>query len=70
MAPLLCGGITVYTPLKRFNVGPGTTLCVLGMGGLGHLAIQFASAMGARVIVASAQKPSALTPRVWVRGGT
>ena len=53
MAPLLCGGITVYTPLKRFNVGPGTTLCVLGMGGLGHLAIQFASAMGARVIVAS-----------------
>ena len=53
MAPLLCGGITVYTPLKRFNVGSGTTLCVLGMGGLGHLAIQFASAMGARVIVAS-----------------
>ncbi len=53
MAPLLCGGITVYTPLKRFNVGPGTTLCVLGMGGLGHLAIQFAKAMGARVIVAS-----------------
>ena len=53
MAPLLCGGITVYTPLKRFNVGPGTTLCVLGVGGLGHLAIQFASAMGARVLVAS-----------------
>ncbi len=53
MAPLLCGGITVYTPLKRFNVGPGTTLCVLGVGGLGHLAIQFASAMGARVIAAS-----------------
>jgi len=56
MAPLLCGGITVYTPLKRFGVGPGTTLCVLGMGGLGHLAIQFASAMGARVIVASRSK--------------
>ena len=53
MAPLLCGGITVYTPLKRFGVGPGTTLCVLGVGGLGHLAIQFVSAMGARVIVAS-----------------
>lgn len=53
MAPLLCGGITVYTPLKRFNVGPGTTLCVLGVGGLGHLAIQFASAMGAKVLVAS-----------------
>ena len=53
MAPLLCGGITVYTPLKRFKVGPGTTLCVLGMGGLGHLAIQFANAMGARVLVAS-----------------
>ena len=53
MAPLLCGGITVYTPLKRSKVGPGTTLCVLGMGGLGHLAIQFVSAMGARVILAS-----------------
>ena len=53
MAPLLSGGITVYTPLKRFNVGPGATLCVLGVGGLGHLAIQFASAMGARVIAAS-----------------
>jgi uncharacterized zinc-type alcohol dehydrogenase-like protein len=53
MAPLLCGGITVYTPLKRFAVGPKTTLCVLGMGGLGHLAIQFASAMGARVIAVS-----------------
>ena len=53
MAPLLCGGITVYTPLKRFGVGPGTTLCVLGVGGLGHLAIQFASAMGAKVLVAS-----------------
>ena len=50
MAPLLCGGITVYTPLKRFKVGPDTTLCVLGMGGLGHLAIQFANAMGARVL--------------------
>lgn len=53
MAPLLCGGITVYTPLKRFNEGPGTTLFVLGVGGLGHLAIQFASAMGASVIAAS-----------------
>ena len=53
MAPLLCGGITVYTPLKRFGVGPGTTLCVLGVGGLGHLAIQFASALGAKVLVAS-----------------
>ncbi len=37
MAPLLCGRITVYTPLKRFNVGPGTTLCVFGMGGLATL---------------------------------
>jgi uncharacterized zinc-type alcohol dehydrogenase-like protein len=53
MAPLLCGGITVYTPLKRFGVGPGTTLCVLGVGGLGHLAIQFANALGAKVLVAS-----------------
>ena len=53
MAPLLCGGITVYNPLKRFEVGPGTVVCVLGMGGLGHLAVQFARAMGATVLVAS-----------------
>ncbi len=53
MAPLLCGGVTVYTSLKRFGVGPDSTICALGMGGLGHLAIHFAAAMGARVLIVS-----------------
>jgi uncharacterized zinc-type alcohol dehydrogenase-like protein len=50
-APLLCGGITVYTPLKRFDIGPGKKVGVLGLGGLGHLAVKFAAAMGAHVVM-------------------
>ncbi len=46
-APLLCGGITVYTPLKRFGAAPGMKVGVAGLGGLGHLAIKMAKAMGA-----------------------
>ena len=52
MAPLLRGGVTVYTPLKGFGVGPDSSVCVLGMGGLSHLAIQFAAATRARVLIA------------------
>jgi uncharacterized zinc-type alcohol dehydrogenase-like protein len=50
-APLLCGGITVYTPLKRFGAGPGKKVGVLGLGGLGHLAIKIAKAMGAHTVM-------------------
>lgn len=50
-APLLCGGITVYTPLKRYAVGPGMKVGVLGLGGLGHLAVKFAAAMGAHTVM-------------------
>ncbi len=50
-APLLCGGITVYTPLKRGGAGPGKKVGVLGLGGLGHLAVKFASAMGAHTVM-------------------
>ena len=50
-APLLCGGITVYTPLKRFGVGPGKKVGVLGLGGLGHLAIKMSKAMGAHTVM-------------------
>lgn len=49
-APLLCAGITVYSPLRHWNVGPGMTVGVAGIGGLGHLAVKFAAAMGARVV--------------------
>jgi uncharacterized zinc-type alcohol dehydrogenase-like protein len=50
-APLLCAGITVYSPLKHWQAGPGMKVGILGMGGLGHLAIKLAKAMGAHVIV-------------------
>jgi len=52
-SPLLCAGITTYSPLKRWNAGPGKRVAILGMGGLGHVAIQFARAMGAEVTVLS-----------------
>ena len=48
-APLLCAGITVYTPLRTYIKYPGAKVGVLGIGGLGHLAIKFAEAMGAEV---------------------
>jgi uncharacterized zinc-type alcohol dehydrogenase-like protein len=52
-SPLLCAGITTYSPLKHWNVGPGKKVAIVGMGGLGHLAVQFAHAMGAEVTVLS-----------------
>lgn len=50
-APLLCAGITVYSPLKHWGAGPGKTVGILGIGGLGHIAIRIAAAMGATVVV-------------------
>ncbi|MEU5770062.1 NAD(P)-dependent alcohol dehydrogenase [Streptomyces asoensis] len=52
-APLLCAGITVYAPLKRFGAGPGKRVAVVGLGGLGHLGVKMAKAMGADVTVLS-----------------
>lgn len=52
-SPLLCAGITTYSPLKHWNAGPGKKIAVMGMGGLGHLAVQFAHKMGAEVTVLS-----------------
>ncbi len=52
-APLLCAGITTYAPLKRYGAGPGTKVGVIGMGGLGHVAVKIAHAMGAEVHVLS-----------------
>ncbi|HEY3828297.1 MAG TPA: NAD(P)-dependent alcohol dehydrogenase [Solirubrobacteraceae bacterium] len=52
-APLLCAGITTYVPLKHWHVGEATKLAVIGMGGLGHVAVQIAAAMGAEVTVLS-----------------
>ncbi len=50
-APLLCAGITVYSPLRYWGAKPGKKVAILGMGGLGHLAVKFAVAMGAEVTV-------------------
>jgi alcohol dehydrogenase (NADP+) len=50
-SPLLCAGITTYSPLKKWNVGPGQKVGVVGLGGLGHMAVKIAKAMGADVIV-------------------
>jgi alcohol dehydrogenase (NADP+) len=50
-APLLCAGITTYSPLKRWNVGPGKKVGVVGLGGLGHKGVKIAVAMGADVTV-------------------
>ncbi|EQC41549.1 hypothetical protein SDRG_01511 [Saprolegnia diclina VS20] len=52
-APLLCAGITTYSPLKTHGAGPGTKVGVLGVGGLGHLGIQWAVALGAHVTALS-----------------
>jgi len=52
-APLLCAGITTYSPLKRNGVGPGKKVGVVGLGGLGHMGVKLAHAMGARVAVFS-----------------
>jgi uncharacterized zinc-type alcohol dehydrogenase-like protein len=49
--PLLCAGITVYSPLRRWAVSPGKKVAIVGMGGLGHLAVKLATALGAEVTV-------------------
>jgi len=62
-APLLCAGITTYSPLHHWGVGEGTRVAVVGMGGLGHMGVQIAAAMGAEVTVLShspAKKADAL----------
>jgi uncharacterized zinc-type alcohol dehydrogenase-like protein len=50
-APLLCAGITVWTPMRKSGVGPGSKVAVVGLGGLGHLAVKLAAALGAEVTV-------------------
>ena len=52
-APLLCAGITTYAPLRRWGAGPGVKVAVVGLGGLGHMAVRIAHAMGADVTVLS-----------------
>lgn len=53
VAPLLCAGITTYSPLRQWNVGPGSRVAVIGLGGLGHMAVKLAVGLGADVTVLS-----------------
>ncbi len=50
-APLLCAGITLYSPLRHWQAGPGMNVGIIGLGGLGHMGVKFAHAMGAKVTV-------------------
>ncbi len=52
-APLLCAGITMYSPLKHWNAGPGRKVAIVGLGGLGHMGVKIAHALGAEVTVLS-----------------
>ncbi len=64
VAPLLCAGITTYSPLRHWQAGPGKTVGVVGIGGLGHMGIKLARAMGAQVVAfttSECKRESALT---------
>lgn len=51
VAPLLCAGITTFSPLRHWKVGPGSRVGVIGLGGLGHMGVKFAKALGAHVVM-------------------
>jgi uncharacterized zinc-type alcohol dehydrogenase-like protein len=51
VAPLLCAGITTYSPLRHWHAGPGKTIGIVGLGGLGHMGVKLARAMGAHVVL-------------------
>lgn len=52
-APLLCAGITLFSPLRHWRAGPGKKVAIIGMGGLGHVGVKIAAALGAEVTVLS-----------------
>lgn len=55
-APMLCGGITLYSPLKNHGCGPGKKVGIIGVGGLGHFGVLFAKALGADKVVGISRK--------------
>lgn len=57
-APMLCGGVTVFSPLKHNGCGPGKSVGIVGVGGLGHFGILFARALGADRVVGVSRKSS------------
>ena len=69
-APLLCAGITLYSPLKRWGAGPGKRVAIVGLGGLGHMGVQIAAAMGAEVAVISQTRSKEADGRASARPST
>lgn len=65
VAPLLCAGITTYSPLRNWNIGKGHKVGVVGLGGLGHMAVKFTSAFGAEVTVLSTSPSKKRMPSGW-----
>ena len=64
-APLLCAGITTYSPLRHWKVGPGSKVGVVGLGGLGHMAVKIAKALGAHVTVFTTSALKQRTRSAW-----
>lgn len=64
-APLLCAGITTYSPLRHWNVGPGMKVGIIGLGGLGHMGVKYAVAMGAEVYVITTSPDKAVAARAY-----
>ena len=62
-APLLCAGITTYSPLRHWDVGPGKKVGIIGLGGLGHMGVKYAKAMGAEVWVITSSPNKAETAK-------
>jgi alcohol dehydrogenase (NADP+) len=63
VAPLMCAGVTTWSPMRRAGIGPGQQVGVVGLGGLGHLAVKFAVALGARVTVLTTSAAKAADAR-------
>jgi uncharacterized zinc-type alcohol dehydrogenase-like protein len=68
-APLLCAGITTYSPLMHWKVGPGTKVGIIGLGGLGHMGVKYAKAMGAEVWVITSSPAKAETAKAYGAAG-
>ncbi|KAL3445977.1 hypothetical protein BJX65DRAFT_296638 [Aspergillus insuetus] len=68
-APMLCGGVTVFAPLRRFGAGPGKSIGIVGIGGLGHMGLLFAKAMGCDSVVAISRSSSKKADALGSEGG-
>ncbi|KAL3465160.1 Afadin and alpha-actinin-binding-domain-containing protein [Aspergillus heterothallicus] len=68
-APMLCGGVTVFAPLRRFGAGPGKSVGIVGIGGLGHMGLLFARAMGCDSVVAISRSSAKKADALWSGAG-